>query len=227
MSPKLFSPALKRDDNSNNLSQSSIRDTDDLEIQSPEDDRNDTNMNNRNKLQEEEEEAAAAAAEDEVEEEEFNPYLFIASLPPHDTVTIPGKICLPPQAAGLSGLTTLALDLDETLVHCTIEPTDKYDMSFPVTFNGAFYQVYVRKRPYLDYFLETVSKDFEVRTYNHYLHYLCYQSFVSNHSVVYGYISIVKLITTNNFLPFIIIYECGIVGGDIHCITEGVCRCAT
>lgn len=29
-------------------------------------------------------------------------------------------------------------------------------------FNGCVYQVYVRKRPYLDYFLETVSKSFEV-----------------------------------------------------------------
>lgn len=42
--------------------------------------------------------------------------------------------------------------------------------SFPVInnttmlyrFNGNVYQVYVRKRPYLDYFLETVSKSFEV-----------------------------------------------------------------
>lgn len=30
-------------------------------------------------------------------------------------------------------------------------------------FNGSLYQVYVRKRPYLDYFLETVTKSFEVR----------------------------------------------------------------
>ena len=30
------------------------------------------------------------------------------------------------------------------------------------SFNGQIYQIYVRKRPYLDYFLETVSKSFEV-----------------------------------------------------------------
>jgi CTD small phosphatase-like protein 2 len=29
-------------------------------------------------------------------------------------------------------------------------------------FNNQVYQIYVRKRPYLDYFLETVSKSFEV-----------------------------------------------------------------
>ncbi len=31
-----------------------------------------------------------------------------------------------------------------------------------VRFNNTVYQVYVRKRPYLDYFLETVAKHFEV-----------------------------------------------------------------
>jgi CTD small phosphatase-like protein 2 len=61
-----------------------------------------------------------------------------------------------------SKLPTLTLDLDETLVHCTVEKIDKFDLQFPVVFNGTQYQVYVRKRPYLDYFLETVSKLFEV-----------------------------------------------------------------
>ena len=32
----------------------------------------------------------------------------------------------------------------------------------PNRFNGTVYQVYVRKRPYLDHFLEEVSKTFEV-----------------------------------------------------------------
>ena len=37
------------------------------------------------------------------------------------------------------------------------------DFFFPFhRFNGTNYQVYVRKRPYLDYFLETVTKTFEV-----------------------------------------------------------------
>ena len=110
-----------------------------------------------------EEEVYEAAEEEEVEDEEeaFNPYLFIAGLPPHNTVVIRDKICLPP-IKGVQTRPTLALDLDETLVHCTVEPIAKPDLTFPVTFNGTFYQVYVRKRPYLDYFLETVSKSFEV-----------------------------------------------------------------
>jgi CTD small phosphatase-like protein 2 len=104
------------------------------------------------------------ADEDEEDDEDiFNPYLFIAGLPPHSTVVIRDKICLPPlPGKGPQTRPTLALDLDETLVHCTVEPIPKPDLTFPVTFNGTFYQVYVRKRPYLDYFLESVAKNFEV-----------------------------------------------------------------
>ena len=78
-------------------------------------------------------------------------------------VVIKNKICLPALVPNRSHRPTLALDLDETLVHCTVEPIAKPDLTFIVTFNGTMYQVYVRKRPYLDYFLETVAKNFEVR----------------------------------------------------------------
>eukprot|EP01041_Mallomonas_annulata_P011752 gene11752-24648_t len=97
---------------------------------------------------------------EETEEEEFNPYFFISSLPPYSDVSSPGRLCLPnsitPQRM------TLVLDLDETLVHCTVDPISRPDLVFPVAFNGTSYKVFVRKRPYLDYFLETVSKTFEV-----------------------------------------------------------------
>lgn len=71
--------------------------------------------------------------EAEVEEEEdvFNPYLFIAGLPTHSSVSIKDKICLPPAHGGER--LTLALDLDETLVHCTVDPIEKPDLVFPVS----------------------------------------------------------------------------------------------
>lgn len=111
--------------------------------------------------------AHADGADEEVDNEDdeddvFNPYLFIAGLPPHSSVVIKDKICLPPLPKNGTHRTTLALDLDETLVHCTVEPITKPDLTFVVTFNGTMYQVYVRKRPYLDYFLDLVSKSFEV-----------------------------------------------------------------
>jgi hypothetical protein len=104
------------------------------------------------------EEETVAIEEDD--EEEFNPFLFIKTLPLYHTVGISGKICLPPLKA--PGKLTLALDLDETLVHCTVDPVPNPDHVFSVVFNDTSYQVYVRKRPYLDYFLEFASKTFEV-----------------------------------------------------------------
>ena len=56
----------------------------------------------------------------------------------------------------------LVLDLDETLVHCTVEPISDADMVFPVVFNGVEYSVNVRKRPYLEEFLQKVAGKFEV-----------------------------------------------------------------
>jgi len=101
--------------------------------------------------------------DEDLDEEEFNPYLFIKSLPDYASV-VPypqSKICLPPKDPSDPPI-TLVLDLDETLVHCTVEPIADADMIFPVTFNGIEYKVHVRTRPYLIDFLEAVSKKFEV-----------------------------------------------------------------
>ena len=96
----------------------------------------------------------------QIGEDEFNPYQFIGGLPCHSSVAIKGKICLPQSLKTFPN--TLTLDLDETLVHCSVEAIPNPDIIFPVSFNGASYQVYVRKRPYLDHFLETVSQMFEI-----------------------------------------------------------------
>eukprot|EP00535_Pseudo-nitzschia_heimii_P009075 CAMPEP_0197191936 /NCGR_PEP_ID=MMETSP1423-20130617/24272_1 /TAXON_ID=476441 /ORGANISM="Pseudo-nitzschia heimii, Strain UNC1101" /LENGTH=436 /DNA_ID=CAMNT_0042644729 /DNA_START=95 /DNA_END=1405 /DNA_ORIENTATION=+ len=96
------------------------------------------------------------------EEEEFNPYAFIKSLPDYEEVKsfcptdrLPGK---DEDAPPIS----LVLDLDETLVHCTVEAVDDADLTFPVEFHGMTYQVYVRLRPHLNEFLEAVADKFEV-----------------------------------------------------------------
>jgi len=97
------------------------------------------------------------------EEDEFNPYLFMKTLPPYNSVvTAPySRICLPPKQ-GNDPKITLVLDLDETLVHCTVEPTHDADLIFPVVFNGIEYSVNVRLRPYLMEFLEAIRSKFEV-----------------------------------------------------------------
>ena len=104
--------------------------------------------------------------EDEEEEEEFNPYLFIKCLPPYQHVIggLPGwssRTVLPPKSPSDPPI-SLVLDLDETLVHCTVDPVDDPDMVFGVEFNGVDYQVHVRYRPFLREFLEAVSERFEV-----------------------------------------------------------------
>lgn len=78
------------------------------------------------------EEAQQQEAEEEDDSDEFNPYQFIAHLPAHSSVCILDKICLPPLTTKKQELPTLALDLDETLVHCTVEPIPKPDLVFPV-----------------------------------------------------------------------------------------------
>jgi CTD small phosphatase-like protein 2 len=109
------------------------------------------------------EEQAAAAEEEEGEIEEFDPYVFIQGLPRHSSVLIRGKKCLPPRPRGMpKELKTLTLDLDETLVHCSIEPVPNPDIIFQVSFQGVSYEVYVRKRPHLELFLQTVATMFEV-----------------------------------------------------------------
>ena len=106
---------------------------------------------------------AESEQSEEEEEDEFNPYLFIKYLPAYERVVpYPNhKICLPAKDPNDPPI-SLVLDLDETLVHCTVEPIDDADMTFPVLFNGIEYTVHVRTRPFLVEFLEAVYDKFEV-----------------------------------------------------------------
>ena len=54
------------------------------------------------------------------------------------------------------------LDLDETLVHSTLDGCEQPDFSFPVAFNGREHQVHVRRRPHLDAFLQRCAALFEI-----------------------------------------------------------------
>ena len=121
----------------------------------------------------------------EEELDEFDPYVFIRSLPPRPLC--PSQpVCLPRKTRGTHAV-SLVLDLDETLLHSSITPLPTYDIVFPVHFNSINYQararlrrpsrraraarpeprtgtrqVYVRKRPHMDEFMEHVSKHFEI-----------------------------------------------------------------
>jgi Dullard-like phosphatase family protein len=57
---------------------------------------------------------------------------------------------------------TLVLDLDETLVHSTMEHCDDADFTFSVFFDMKEHMVYVKKRPHVHMFLEKMAEMFEV-----------------------------------------------------------------
>lgn len=108
----------------------------------------------------------ADCAPEEPEEDDdcqqFDPLLFIKSLPPlHLCVPQYREMLLPKQTRSCRKK-TIVLDLDETLVHSSLELVAKYDFCFPVIFNNHEHTVHVRKRPYLQLFMDQVSKWFEV-----------------------------------------------------------------
>ncbi|KAF7813607.1 CTD small phosphatase-like protein 2 [Senna tora] len=94
--------------------------------------------------------------------DEFNPYLFIKTLPELSSVVPTFRPLLLPKQTRSCPSTTLVLDLDETLVHSTLEPCEDADFTFPVNFNFEEHIVYVRCRPHLRDFLERVSSLFEI-----------------------------------------------------------------
>ena len=63
------------------------------------------------------------------------------------------------------GRKTLVLDLDETLVHSTFQPTDDCSYVIPVEIEGDFYNVYVYLRPGTTEFLRRMSEIYEVVVY--------------------------------------------------------------
>jgi CTD small phosphatase-like protein 2 len=103
---------------------------------------------------------------DEVSEEEFDSYLFMANVPPLASLkpppVAPPSLPLKPRHAPK---VTLVLDLDETLVHCSLEKIDNPDLIFAVPYEGEEFQVYVRKRPGFEQFLSRVSELFEVAVF--------------------------------------------------------------
>ncbi|XP_057471627.1 uncharacterized protein LOC130760363 isoform X1 [Actinidia eriantha] len=92
----------------------------------------------------------------------FDPYMFIRNL--SDLSDVPPNVqptILPNEMQKTKSI-TLVLDLDETLVHSTLEHCEEADFTFPVFFNMKEHMVYVKQRPYLRMFLEKVAEMFEI-----------------------------------------------------------------
>ncbi|XP_065674541.1 CTD small phosphatase-like protein 2 [Hydra vulgaris] len=93
--------------------------------------------------------------------DEFDPFYFIKHIPPPPSEAYLRKTVLPLPTRRTPQM-TLVLDLDETLVHCSLSKLEAYNMTFNVVFDNVTYQLFVKLRPHLLEFLERVSKLYEV-----------------------------------------------------------------
>uniref|UniRef100_A0A2P2LZA9 Uncharacterized protein MANES_15G117300 n=2 Tax=Rhizophora mucronata TaxID=61149 RepID=A0A2P2LZA9_RHIMU len=93
--------------------------------------------------------------------ENFDPQSFIKNLPELSNVVSNFQSSTLPKQSRRRKSVTLVLDLDETLVHSTLEHCDA-DFTFSVFFNMKEHTVYVKQRPHLHTFLERVADMFEV-----------------------------------------------------------------
>ncbi|KAF7151388.1 hypothetical protein RHSIM_Rhsim02G0152500 [Rhododendron simsii] len=94
--------------------------------------------------------------------ESFDPHMFIRNLPYLPDVPLAFPPTMLPKGSRITKSVTLVLDLDETLVHSTLEHCEDADFTFPVFFNMKEHKVYVKQRPYLRMFLERVAGMFEI-----------------------------------------------------------------
>ncbi|VUZ49256.1 unnamed protein product [Hymenolepis diminuta] len=92
---------------------------------------------------------------------ESDPFAFIRELPPVSDDFFAHPPALPKRTRSCPEH-CLVLDLDETLVHCSLEPLVDAKYAFQVVYQDVVYMVYVRLRPHLQPFLEKVSQLYEV-----------------------------------------------------------------
>jgi len=87
---------------------------------------------------------------------------FIESLPSEHVTPASKKTSVLPTKKRNVPKHSLVLDLDETLVHCSLTDSVDCDFSFNIEFEGEICKIYVKTRPYMMEFIKRVSEKFEL-----------------------------------------------------------------
>ena len=97
-------------------------------------------------------------SEIEVSASDYSPVIAIKCLPPYEQIRPAETGFLLPPATTENHAFTLVLDLDETLVHCSLQPMKNCHFCYHIHLDGHQYSVYSRVRPYTRQFLEYCSQ---------------------------------------------------------------------
>ncbi|KAK6124114.1 hypothetical protein DH2020_042140 [Rehmannia glutinosa] len=92
----------------------------------------------------------------------FDPQTYIRNLPDQSDIAFAVLPTPVPNDKQNTKQITLVLDLDETLVHSTLDHCDDADFTFPLFFDMKERTVYVKQRPHLKTFLKRVAEMFEI-----------------------------------------------------------------
>ncbi|KAM6962500.1 CTD small phosphatase-like protein 2-A [Aplochiton taeniatus] len=94
----------------------------------------------------------------------FSPLTFVKNIPSKSQQSKPCLRDIPPKTRS-TPRATLVLDLDETLVFSSLNAIEEADYTFLTSFQDHQYKVYMILRPYLEDFLQSMAKVYEMFVY--------------------------------------------------------------